>query len=249
MLGFAPGAERRLVEWDSLVRYLHVLDAASNRVAVRELGRTTNGAPFIVAFISSPTNLARLPALGDIQRRLADPRLVHDSAEAARLIARGRSFALITSSIHSTEVGGFFSPLEIAYRLASGATPEILRVLENTVIMLVPSMNPDGVNIVSRWYNQTLGSAAEGTSPPEVYHHYSGLENILEWYALTHVETRLVVDSLYGVWHPQVTMTSTRWGATGPGSSCRRIWTPSSPTSTRCWSRASTRSGSRSRGG
>lgn len=220
-LGFAPGAERRLVEWDSLVRYLHVLDAASNRVAVRELGRTTNGAPFIVAFISSPTNLARLPALGDIQRRLADPRLVRDSTEAARLIARGRSFVLITSSIHSTEVGGFFSPLEIAYRLASGTTPEILRVLENTVIMLVPSMNPDGVNIVSRWYNQTLGSAAEGTSPPEVYHHYTGHDNNRDWYAFTQVETRLVVDSLYGVWHPQVTMDIHQMGSNGP-----RIFVP-----------------------
>ncbi|MDP3775198.1 MAG: M14 family metallopeptidase, partial [Gemmatimonadales bacterium] len=221
VLGFAPGAERRLVEWDSLVRYLHVLDAASHRVAVRELGRTTNGAPFIVAFISSPTNLARLPALGDIQRRLADPRLVRDSAEAARLIARGRSFVLITSSIHSTEVGGFFSPLEIAYRLASGTTPEILRVLENTVIMLVPSMNPDGVNIVSRWYNQTLGSAAEGTSPPEVYHHYTGHDNNRDWYAFTQVETRLVVDSLYGVWHPQVTMDIHQMGSNGP-----RIFVP-----------------------
>jgi hypothetical protein len=221
VLGFAPGAERHLIGWDSIVRYFRVLDAASDRVTLRELGRTTNGAPFIAAFISSPANLARLPALGDIQRRLADPRLVSDSAEAARLMARGTAFVLITSSIHSTEVGGFFSPLEIAYRLASGNTPDIRRVLDNTVVMLVPSMNPDGVNIVSQWYAQTLNTASEGTSPPELYHHYTGHDNNRDWYAFTQVETRLVVDSLYGVWHPQVTMDIHQMGTSGP-----RIFVP-----------------------
>ena len=206
VLGFAPGTERRLVEWEQIVRYFHTLDRASSRVVVRELGRTTNGVPFIVAFISSPANLVRLPALREIQRRLADPRTVRDSAEAARLMAQGRAFVLITSSVHSTEVGGFFAPLEIAHRLATAAHPDLRRVLDNTVVMLVPSMNPDGVDIVARWYAQTLGTAAEGTTPPELYHHYTGHDNNRDWYAFSQVETRLVVDSLYGVWHPQVTM-------------------------------------------
>lgn len=206
VLGFAPGTERRLVEWEQIVRYFHALDRASGRVVVRELGRTTNGVPFIVAFISSPANLVRLPALREIQRRLADPRTVRDSAEAARLMAQGRAFVLITSSVHSTEVGGFFAPLEIAHRLATAAHPDLRRVLDNTVVMLVPSMNPDGVDIVARWYAQTLGTAAEGTTPPELYHHYTGHDNNRDWYAFSQVETRLVVDSLYGVWHPQVTM-------------------------------------------
>ena len=215
VLGFAPGTERRLVEWEQIVRYFHTLDRASSRVVVRELGRTTNGVPFIVAFISSPANLVRLPALREIQRRLADPRTVRDSAEAARLMAQGRAFVLITSSVHSTEVGGFFAPLEIAHRLASAAHPDLRRVLDNTVVMLVPSMNPDGVDIVARWYAQTLGTAAEGTTPPELYHHYTGHDNNRDWYAFTQVETRLVVDSLYGTWHPQVTMDIHQQGRDG----------------------------------
>lgn len=216
VLGFTPGTERKLVEWDPIVRYFRALDAASDRVVVRELGRTTNGAPFVVAFISSPANLARLPALRNLQRRLADPRLVRDSAEAASLIAQGKAFVLITSSIHSDEVGGFFAPLEIAYRLASSATPDIRRILDNTVVILVPSVNPDGVTIVSRWYNQTLGTGAEGTDPPELYHHYTGHDNNRDWYAFTQVETRMVVDSLYGVWHPQVTMDIHQMERNGP---------------------------------
>jgi hypothetical protein len=215
VLGFAPGADRRLVEWDRIVAYFRALGAASDRVRVREIGRTTDGAPFIVAFISSPANLARLPALREIQQRLADPRLAPDSATAEQLIQRGRVFVLITSSIHSTEVGGFFSPLEVAYRLATGTSPDIRGILDNTVVLLVPSLNPDGVTIVSRWYNQTLGSNAEGTSPPQLYHHYTGHDNNRDWYAFTQVETRLVVDSLYDVWHPQVTLDLHQQGRNG----------------------------------
>jgi hypothetical protein len=215
VLGFSPGTERHLTEWEPIVRWFQALDRASGRVQVRQLGRTTNGAPFIVAFISSPANLTRLPALRDIQRRLADPRLLRDSAEAARLLAQARAFVLITSSVHSTEVGGHFAPLEIAHHLATQNTPDVRRVLDNTVVMLVPSLNPDGVTIVARWYAQTLGGPSEGSSPPELYHPYVGHDNNRDWYAFTQVETRMVVDSLYGIWHPQVTMDIHQMGAYG----------------------------------
>jgi hypothetical protein len=215
VLGYEPGADRRLSDWAPIVRYFRALDAASDRVVVRELGPTTNGAPFIVAFISSAANLRRLPALRETQRRLADPRLVRDSADLRRLIAGAPVFVLLTSSIHSTEVGGFFSPVELAYRLASEDSPEVRGILENTVVMLVPSLNPDGVSIVARWYEATLGTAAEGTSPPELYHHYTGHDDNRDWYAFTQVETRLVVDSLYDVWHPQVTLDLHQQGQNG----------------------------------
>jgi len=206
VLGFVPGADRKLVEWERIVAYFRSLDAASDRVTVREIGRTTDGAPFIVAFISSPANLAQLAALGEIQRQLADPRLARDSASVERLVRQGKAFVLITSGIHSTEVGGCLSPLEVAYRLATGTSPEIRTILDRTVVMLVPSLNPDGVSIVARWYNQTLGTGAEGTNPPELYNRYTGHDDNRDWYAFTQVETRLVVDSLYDVWHPQVTL-------------------------------------------
>ncbi len=215
MLGFAPGADRKLPSWDAIVAYFRALGAASDRVRVREIGRSSGGAPFIVAFISSPANLARLPALREDQRLLADPRLVRSPAAADALIARDKVFVLITGAIHSTEVGGFLSPLDIAYRLATGAPSAIGTILANTVVILVPSLNPDGVTIVADWYGRTLGTEAEGTSPPELYNRYTGHDDNRDWYAFTQTETRLVVDSLYDVWHPQVTLDLHEQGSAG----------------------------------
>ncbi len=214
VLGFTPGADRRLAAWDTVVAYVRALAAASDRVKVRELGRTTGGAPFIAVFISSPSNLARLPELREQQRLLSDPRLAGDAA-AERLIAHGKPVVLITAGIHSTEVGGTLATLDVAYRLASGTSPEVLAVLAGTVVILVPSLNPDGVTIVQRWYDQTLGTAAEGTSPPELYNGYTGHDDNRDWYAFTQTETRLVVDSLYDVWHPDVTLDLHEQGRAG----------------------------------
>ena len=83
------------------------------------------------------------------------------------------------------------------------------------MLVLVPSLNPDGVTIVSRWYNHTLGTAAEGSDPPELYHHYTGHDNNRDWYAFTQVETRLTVDSLHNVWHPQIVHDIHQQGRTG----------------------------------
>ena len=89
---------------------------------------------------------------------------------ANALIARGKTIVLITCGIHSTEVGSYLTSMLIAYRLASSDEPEIQEILKNTIILLVPSLNPDGVDIVKNWYDKTLNTPYEGTDPPELYH-------------------------------------------------------------------------------
>ena len=203
ILGFEPGADRHLPSWKQVTEYFTALDKASPRVSVRSLGRTTLGRPFLVAFISDSATLANLEHYRQIQRKLMDPRL-ESTGERERLLEEGKNVILITSSIHSTEVGGFTTPLVIADRLARGDTPEARSILANTIIMLVPSQNPDGVDIVGDWYRATLGTKAEGSSPPELYHHYTGHDNNRDWYAFTQVETQYTVDSLYTPWDPEI---------------------------------------------
>ena len=204
ILGFVPGADRKLVEWPVLVDYYRALADASDRVQFRELGRTTLDAPFVALVITSAANMRRLEEIRSANLRLADPRLIASETEREELIETGKTIVLITSSIHSTEVGGHLSPTIIAHRLATESSPEIREILDNTVLLLVPSLNPDGVTIVSRWYNETLDTPAEGTGPPELYHHYVGHDNNRDWYAFTQVETQITIDSLHNYWHPQI---------------------------------------------
>lgn len=216
VIGFTPGDDRKLAAWTQIVDYFKQLQRASDRVKFEELGKTTLGRPFVLATISSPANLARLERFKEVQRKLADPRTFNSNdTEAERLIAEGRTIVLITCGIHSTEVGGNLVSMNIAYRLASDDSPETREILDRCIVLLVPSLNPDGVDIVKNWYDKTLGTPAEGTNPPELYHHYTGHDNNRDWYAFTQVETQLTVDKVHNVWHPQIVHDIHQQGDTG----------------------------------
>jgi len=222
VLGFTPGDDRKLASWAKVVEYFKKLAAASDRVKFEEIGKSTMGAPFVYATISAPENLKRLNEYKEIQQQLADPRILGSPTnpaladrKARALIARGKTIIAITCGIHSTEVGSYLSSMLIAYRLASSNEPEIQEILRNTIILLVPSTNPDGVDIVNNWYQKTLGTPYEGTDPPELYHKYTGHDDNRDWYAFTQVETQLVVDKILNVWHPQIVHDIHQQGAFG----------------------------------
>src|SRR5438876_3484604 len=222
VLGFRPGNDRKLASWAKVVEYFQKLAAASDRLKFEEIGKTTMGAPFVYATISAPENLKRLNEFKEIQRQLADPRTlgtgsahVPSDQKARDLIARGKTVVAITCGIHSTEVGSYLSSMLIAYRLASSNEPEIRETLKNSIILLVPSLNPDGVDIVKNWYDKTLGTPYEGTNPPELYHKYTGHDDNRDWYAFTQVETQITVDKIHNVWHPQIVHDIHQRGAYG----------------------------------
>ncbi|HKG98106.1 MAG TPA: M14 family zinc carboxypeptidase [Pyrinomonadaceae bacterium] len=219
VLGFTPGDDRKLASWNQVTEYFERLDRASDRVIFETLGNTSMGKPFVMATISAPENLTRLEEFKRIQDQLADPRKLGPPAtrdrKAAELIKRGKTVVLITCGIHSTEVGSYLSSMLIAHRLASSTEPEIQKVLANTLILLVPSLNPDGVDIVKNWYDKTLGTPFEGTDPPELYHKYAGHDNNRDWYAFTQVETQITVDKIHNVWRPQIVHDIHQQGALG----------------------------------
>ncbi|HLM99817.1 MAG TPA: M14 metallopeptidase family protein [Bryobacteraceae bacterium] len=201
--GHEIGVDRELLDWDKVVSYFQALAAASDRIRVEELGKTVEDRPFIAATIAEPETLRNLDRYREIQRRLADPRITSE-AEAEPLIAEGKTVVLLTCSIHSTEVASTHTAVEFAYQLLTEDKPRFRAILHNTILLLVPSLNPDGVDLVTRWYRRTLGTAYEGTSPPELYHHYIGHDNNRDWYMFTQPETRLTVAKLHNVWHPQI---------------------------------------------
>ncbi|HVE59096.1 MAG TPA: M14 family zinc carboxypeptidase, partial [Pyrinomonadaceae bacterium] len=216
VLGFTPGDDRKLASWAQTVEYFKRLDAASDRVRFEEIGKTTLGAPFVYATISSPANLKNLEKYKAINAKLADPRLIKsDQKLADALIKEGKTIVLITCGVHSNEVGSYLSSMLIAERLANAADAETQKILDNTIILLVPSLNPDGVDIIKNWYDKTLGTPFEGTDPPELYHKYVGHDDNRDWYAFTQVETQLTVDKIHNAWHPQIVNDIHQQGANG----------------------------------
>ena len=111
---------------------------------------------------------------------------------------------MITCSIHSTEVASTSTAIEFAYKLLTENKPKFQAILQNTIFILVPSLNPDGVDMVTAWYRKTLGTSFEGTSPPDLYQKYVGHDNNRDWYIFSQVETRIAVSKLHNVWHPQI---------------------------------------------
>jgi hypothetical protein len=136
--GFKPGADRQLADWKQLTAYYKKLSTESNRIRYEELGKTTEGRPFIAVTISAPENLANLDYYLDIQRRLADPRITSPE-EAKKLIAEGKTIVAVTANIHSTEIASSQSVAQFAYELATEDTQRIQAILHNVIIVLVPS--------------------------------------------------------------------------------------------------------------
>ena len=197
------GADHLVLDWDRVVSYFQALEKSSDRIRVAELGKSTEGRPFIAATIAAPDTLRALDRYREIQRRLADPRLTSES-EAGKLAAEGKAVVLITCTIHSTELASTETAVEFAYRLLTEDTPRFRAILQNTIFLLVPSLNPDGVDIVTRWYRRTLGTPYEGSGPPELYQKYVGHDDNRDWYMFTQKETQLTIAKLHNVWHPQI---------------------------------------------
>src|SRR5436189_1411985 len=129
VLGWTPGDDRKLASWAQTVDYFKKLDAASDRVNFEDIGKTTMGAPFVYATISSPENLKNLEKYKKINAQLADPRTFMSRAKyAERLIEEGKTIVLITCGVHSTEVGSYLSSMLIAYRLASSNEPDVKKI-------------------------------------------------------------------------------------------------------------------------
>ena len=204
VLGFTPGEDRTIADWSQITDYFERLDRASDRVSVQTLGQSTLKRPLIVAFISARENILALPKYKEIQQQLADPRKITQTAQRDRLLADGKVVVTISCSIHSTEIVASQMSMQLAYEMASAQDQETREILQNTIVLLIPSPNPDGIDIVANWYRKTLGTPYEGREPPELYHHYAGHDDNRDWFMLNLRETQLVTRLLWHEWFPQI---------------------------------------------
>jgi len=211
VLGHEVGADRQLADWGQIGAFFTAL-AASPAVRVDTLGRTTAGLPFLAVAISHPDNMRRLEEIRRVEARLADPRGL-SAEEETRLVRDQPAVVLISNNIHATEIASSQMSMELAWRLATNDT--LQAALRHVVVLMFPSMNPDGTQMITEWYRQGVGTRWEGGAIPWLYHPYVGHDNNRDWYMVTQRETRLATDFLYRRWFPQVVYDVHQMGNSG----------------------------------
>ncbi len=214
-LKLSIGKDRTLADYRQILSYFRYLDEASPRMELEVLGKSTLGEDMVMAVISSEANLKKKDRLRAIARRLADPRGLGD-AEAAKLVGEGRTILLVTCSIHASEIGASQMAMEWAHALVTARDAETKRRLDNVVLLLVPSLNPDGQIMETEWYRQHVGTKHEGVRMPWLYHHYVGHDNNRDWLALSQKETRAMTRAIYHQWYPQLFVDEHQMGMMGP---------------------------------
>jgi hypothetical protein len=203
-LGRPVGTDFRLADWDEVQAYFRDLSDASPNVQVQTVGSTTEGRDLITAVISDPANLDRLDELKATAQRIADPRSIASEEEAQALLDDARLFLFISCNIHSTEIASPEMSMQLAYELATSEEEPWVSARREIVVVLIPSVNPDGMDRVVRWYRDIEGTPYETASLTELYQRYAGHDNNRDWFALSLKETQIVTSLLYQEWFPQI---------------------------------------------
>ena len=212
--GFKPGSDRQLFTYEKSIDYFKLMDAHSNRLKLIKIGESPMGKPMYVAFISNEQNIANLFKLKEINKQLAiNPSLTQ--AQQEQMIREGRVFVYATLSMHANEVGPAQAAPLIAYELITSKDPEIRSWLDNTVYMMVPSHNPDGMDMVVNNYLKYRGTKYEGASYPGVYNKYVGHDDNRDFITLSQTDTKAIAAVSDTAWYPQVMFEKHQMGSTG----------------------------------
>lgn len=191
VLGHKPGDDFYLASYDESLAYFQKLAAATDKLKLVRVGKTSQGRDWYMAIISSPKNLQDFEKYKDIARRLAMVRGL-TGAEAHALAHDGKAMVHIDGGLHSTEVAGAQHTIQLAYNLVTGNTPEIDAILDNVILYLWFSINPDGQNMVAKWYKDHLGTAYEVSTMPGLWQEYIGHDNNRDGYMNNMIESQVV---------------------------------------------------------
>jgi hypothetical protein len=202
MFGFNPGDDYKLASYEQMEAYYRQLAAESDRVELREIGESSLGRPLFLLTISSPENLARQDRFRSISEQLARARVDTDAAE--QLAVEGRAVVWIDGGLHATEVAHAQMTSLLAHRVATEESAEMQQIRNDVIFLLMPVMNPDGLEIVREWYERQLGTPFEHTDPPELYHHYVGHDNNRDFFMNNMPESKAVAKVIYNEWYPQI---------------------------------------------
>ncbi|HOI28740.1 MAG TPA: M14 family metallopeptidase [Melioribacteraceae bacterium] len=214
-LGFKVGADYKIADYETIQKYFKHLSEFSKQIVYEEIGKSSLKRDMFMAIISSEENIKNMEKYRSIVKKLSDPRNISDE-EAASLAKEGKTVVLVTCNIHSTEIASAQMSMELAYNLITGkSSAEVISSLNNVILILMPSINPDGTTMVVDWYNKTLNTEYDGGSMPWLYQTYSGHDNNRDWFMFNLPETKNVVKIAFHDWMPQIWLDEHQMGSGG----------------------------------
>ncbi|MDE3742189.1 M14 family metallopeptidase [Maribacter polysaccharolyticus] len=203
VIGFEIGSDFHLATYEESITYFKELAKASDMVQMRSAGKTSEGRPWEYVLISTPENLKQIDRYKAISQQLAHPEgLTRDMAK--HLAEEGKAIVDISGGLHASEVAGAQHIITLAYELVSKAkTKKYKDIFDNVILVLWPSLNPDGQDIIANWYLGNVGTPYETAPTPWLYQKYVGHDNNRDAYMLNQLESR-VVGRTWREWEPNI---------------------------------------------
>jgi len=215
-IGFKVGTDNKLARWDKIVEYMKVAAAGSDRVRFRDVGKTSQSNSLIALEIASPETLKSLDRYKQLERRLYFQNGTPSARERDEIFRSGKAVVLITCATHATEIGCTQMALELVHQLATDDTAAVKKVLDNVIVLLVPSANPDGQILVTDWFNRNVGTPYESSPLPYLYHPYVGHDSNRDMYMFTQKESQYIAQLVWHDWFPSVWLDQHQMSANGP---------------------------------
>ena len=203
VLGYVPG------EWhathDQVLNYMRALAEASPRIRLENRGTTYEGRPLILLTVTSEENQQNLETIRRRHVALTEPGAESlDTSDMPIVVNQG-------FSIHGNEASGSNAALLLAYHLAAAEGPEIENLLDNTVILLDPAFNPDGLQRFSYWANtnksKNINPDPQDREYSEVWpggrtnHYWFDMNR--DWLPVQLAESRVRIETFHD-WYPNI---------------------------------------------
>ena len=220
VLGHDIGEDYFVANYEDALKYFRALAASTDKMKMFSAGKTTQGRTMEYAVISSPENLANWEKYKAAARTLASADGLDDRSAKA-LASQSKIIVHIDGGMHSDEVSAHQSAIALAYKLiASPDDEEVAKILDNVIVVLWPTLNPDGMTMVADWYRKNRGTPFEKAPLPWLYQEYVGHDNNRDGVMLNMIESQNIskAEQNYSpsIWYSH--------HQTGPYPS--RIWVP-----------------------
>ncbi len=200
--GFMAGADYHLLDYGQAVSYWKKLEETSGRIKLFQYGESSGGRPMIFAAVSSEENIAALDRYKSAAKQLSLVRGVSEE-EAQKLAAEGKAIVWIDGGLHATEVAPAQHIVQLTYDLLTEESKSMQNIRHEVIAMLVLP-NPDGMDMVSDWYEKNVGTPFETSPLPYLYQEYIGHDNNRDSFMLSVPETRNINALVNHDWYPHI---------------------------------------------